>query len=64
MPKSFKDKTIPKFKLKATGDKTISSEDFKGRNLIIYFYPKDSTPGCTLEGQVLGIIIKNSKSRY
>ena len=44
MPKSFKDKTIPKFKLKATGDKTISSEDFKGRNLIIYFYPKDSTP--------------------
>ena len=51
MPKSFKDKTIPKFKLKATGDKTISSEDFKGRNLIIYFYPKDSTPGCTLEGQ-------------
>ena len=51
MPKSFKGKTIPKFKLKATGDKTISSEDFKGRNLIIYFYPKDSTPGCTLEGQ-------------
>ena len=51
MPKSFKDKTIPKFKLKATGDKIISSEDFKGRNLIIYFYPKDSTPGCTLEGQ-------------
>ena len=49
MPKSFKDKTIPKFKLKATGDKTISSEDFKGRNLIIYFYPKDDTPGCTKE---------------
>jgi len=39
------------FNLPATGDKTISLSDYLGRNLIIYFYPKDSTPGCTTEGQ-------------
>ena len=44
-------KKISRFSLPATGDKTLSLEDFKGTNLVIYFYPKDSTPGCTLEGQ-------------
>ena len=39
------------FSLPATGDKTLSLKDFKGSNLVLYFYPKDSTPGCTLEGQ-------------
>jgi peroxiredoxin Q/BCP len=34
----------------STGDgKTISLADFKGRNVILYFYPKDDTPGCTKE---------------
>jgi peroxiredoxin Q/BCP len=42
---------VADFSLSATGDKTLSLGDFKGSNLIIYFYPKDSTPGCTLEGQ-------------
>ena len=42
---------VTNFSLPATGDKTLTLEDFKGNNLIIYFYPKDSTPGCTLEGQ-------------
>ncbi len=44
-------KTIPNFSLPATGDKTISLKDFKGQNVVLYFYPKDSTPGCTTEGQ-------------
>jgi thioredoxin-dependent peroxiredoxin len=39
------------FTLPATGDKNISLSDFKGKNVVIYFYPKDSTPGCTREGQ-------------
>ena len=30
---------------------TYSNKDFDGKNLVIYFYPKDSTPGCTTEGQ-------------
>lgn len=41
----------PDFKLSATGEQTLSLQDFSGKNLIIYFYPKDNTPGCTTEGQ-------------
>ncbi|MDH5408908.1 MAG: peroxiredoxin [Gammaproteobacteria bacterium] len=44
-------KKVPNFKIAATGDQTLSLSQFKGQNLVIYFYPKDSTPGCTLEGQ-------------
>ncbi len=39
------------FSLPATGDQTRSLADFSGKNLIIYFYPKDNTPGCIKEGQ-------------
>ena len=42
---------VGNFSLPATGDKSLSLSDFEGKNLIIYFYPKDNTPGCTLEGQ-------------
>ena len=42
---------VPDFELPATGDKTIKLSDLKGKNVVIYFYPKDSTPGCTREGQ-------------
>ncbi len=41
---------IPDFTLPATGDQQISLSDFRGRNVVLYFYPKDSTPGCTREG--------------
>jgi peroxiredoxin Q/BCP len=44
-------KKVAPFSLPATGDKNVSLKDFKGTHLVIYFYPKDSTPGCTLEGQ-------------
>jgi peroxiredoxin Q/BCP len=44
-------KKVPAFKLPATGDQEISLSDLKGKNVVIYFYPKDSTPGCTREGQ-------------
>ena len=43
--------TVPDFELPATGEKTIRLSALKGKNVVIYFYPKDSTPGCTLEGQ-------------
>lgn len=45
------DKAVPNFTLPATGDKTVSLRDFKGQHVVLYFYPKDSTPGCTTEGQ-------------
>ena len=42
---------VPEFDLPATSDKTFKLSDFKGKTLVLYFYPKDSTPGCTREGQ-------------
>jgi peroxiredoxin Q/BCP len=42
---------VPPFELPATGDKILSLSDFSGKKLLLYFYPKDNTPGCTQEGQ-------------
>ena len=42
---------IPDFNLPATGDQNIKLSALKGKNIVLYFYPKDNTPGCTLEGQ-------------
>lgn len=44
-------KKVPNFSLPATGEQTISLSQLKGSNVVLYFYPKDSTPGCTREGQ-------------
>lgn len=44
-------KRVENFTLPATGDQNLSLNDFKGRNLILYFYPRDNTSGCTREGQ-------------
>lgn len=41
---------VPHFQCLATGDKTVNLEDYRGKKLVIYFYPKDNTPGCTQEG--------------
>ena len=51
MEKKLEGKKCPMFKGDSTNNKTISNKDFLGKNLVIYFYPKDSTPGCTTEGQ-------------
>ena len=40
---------IPEFSLKTDGDKTVSSESLKGTRYVLYFYPKDDTPGCTTQ---------------
>lgn len=45
------DNVVPYFEAKATGDKTIKLSDYRGKTVVLYFYPKDSTPSCTLEGQ-------------
>ena len=44
-------KRVENLTLPATGDQNLSLSDFKGRNLVIYFYPKDNTSGCTREGE-------------
>ena len=51
---------VTDIKLAATGAQVIRLSDFKGKNIVLYFYPKDSTPGCTLEGQDF----RNNKSKF
>ncbi|WP_404463928.1 peroxiredoxin [Vreelandella aquamarina] len=41
---------IPDFSATATGDTTITLSELRGQQVVIYFYPKASTPGCTTEG--------------
>ncbi len=45
------DTPVPDFALPATGGTSFRLADQAGRIVVIYFYPKDSTPGCTTEGQ-------------
>ncbi len=42
--------SVTDFQLPATGGKTFQLSDYAGKNVVIYFYPKDSTPGCTTQG--------------
>ena len=44
-------KKVPTFSCACTPNQKIKLSDFKGKKLILYFYPKDNTPGCTTEGQ-------------
>ena len=43
-------RVVADFTADATGDKQIRLKDLRGQNVVLYFYPKDSTPGCTQEG--------------
>ncbi len=42
---------LPNINLPITGDNDINLSKLKGSNVVVYFYPKDNTPGCTTEGQ-------------
>src|SRR5947209_11435086 len=42
---------LPQFELPATGGTTFRTDDGRDELLVLYFYPKDNTPGCTTEGQ-------------
>ena len=42
---------VPNFTAQATSDTEVELEQLRGKQLVIYFYPKDNTPGCTTEGQ-------------
>ena len=45
------DRPVPELALPATGGQTIRFSDLRGAPFVLYFYPKDNTPGCTTEGQ-------------
>jgi len=51
MKKAVVGKSVPDLAVQTTGGKTLHLHDLKGRFAVLYFYPKDNTPGCTLEGQ-------------
>lgn len=43
--------SLPDFELPATGNQRFQLSAFKGHPVVLYFYPRDNTPGCTVEGQ-------------
>lgn len=43
-------KAVPNFSLPSTGDRTVDLKSLRGSTVVLYFYPRDSTPGCTTEG--------------
>ena len=45
------DQPVADFEAPATSGQTVSLASLKGKQVVIYFYPKDSTPGCTTQGQ-------------
>ncbi|MFS0826177.1 peroxiredoxin [Pseudomonas phoenicis] len=45
------DQAVPNFQAQATSGQVIELAALKGRQVVLYFYPKDSTPGCTTQGQ-------------
>jgi peroxiredoxin Q/BCP len=45
------DQPVADFEAVATSGQTVKLSELKGRQVVIYFYPKDSTPGCTTQGQ-------------
>jgi peroxiredoxin Q/BCP len=49
MPPAIGD-SVPDITFKITGDRDVALSDYRGRHLVLYFYPKASTPGCTQEG--------------
>lgn len=51
MAKIAVDKTVPNFSLPSTSGQSWSLADAAGSKLVVYFYPKDMTSGCTLESQ-------------
>ncbi len=42
---------IKNFKAEMTGEKDFDLSDYSGQHIVIYFYPRDNTPGCTSEGE-------------
>src|SRR5215467_9194972 len=78
MPEALKEgDRAPDFKVKDGDDQVVRLKDFRGRKVVLYFYPKDDTPGCTKEAcsfrdafskfkkrgiEVLGVSLDNEKS--
>jgi peroxiredoxin Q/BCP len=51
LPGPALNRVVADFRITATGDQTVQLKALRGCKVVVYFYPKDSTPGCTTEGQ-------------
>lgn len=51
MAKAMLNKLVPDVEIMSTNDAATRLAEFRGKTLVLYFYPKDNTPGCTVEGQ-------------
>lgn len=49
----------PAFEMMTDSGTSVSLSDFAGKNIVLYFYPKDNTPGCTLEGKNFSDLIED-----
>lgn len=54
---------VPEVTVPCTGQKKWSIEEHKGFNVVLYFYPKDATPGCTVEGQDFSRLLPQFKKK-
>ena len=54
-------KKAPNFKLNSTSGKTVELTKIKSKYIVLYFYPKDDTPGCTLETKDFNSLLSNFK---
>ncbi|MCM2971894.1 peroxiredoxin [Larsenimonas suaedae] len=54
--------SLPEFSVPATSELTVTPETLKGHYTVLYFYPKDSTPGCTTEGQQFRDLFEDFKA--
>jgi peroxiredoxin Q/BCP len=56
-------KAAPAFTLKDQNGEKVALKDFKGQDVIVYFYPRDDTPGCTKQAQGFRDLIKKIQKR-
>ena len=54
---------VPNFTLPATSDLNIELKELRGKHVVVYFYPKDNTPGCTTEGCDFGTLHEKFKKK-
>lgn len=56
-----KNKKVPNFKIPSSTGEDFELSDYKGQKIVLYFYPKDSTPGCTTESQEFNELLQKFK---
>lgn len=54
-------KKVPNFKIESSSGETFNLAEYKGKKVVLYFYPKDNTPGCTTEGNEFNELLPQFK---